>query len=106
MEKELTDREARIAYDIGMHASDEALKTFSRILETAPTELSIAANIVANANLQWRLKATIEAFSTHADPQFKESIEKAQKAMEASEGPKFAAMAAAGAKKFGFSPRS
>jgi hypothetical protein len=102
--EKLTDSDSRVVYDIGIHAADQALEALTRVLETAPSALHIAASVIADARLLWRMNAAIDAFTTNVDPKFAENIKKAQEIMEETDGPKYAAWAAAQAKKMGLTP--
>ena len=98
--EKLSAADARIAFDLGVHASNQAMEIVGRVMKTAPTDIAGAIACVAIARLRWQLNNLVDAYTTNADPEFKRAVEDAQKIME-KDSPKFADWAAAKAKEYG-----
>lgn len=85
-----------VAYDLGMHAAEQALETLARILNTAPDGPTFhMAVAVAHAQLEWKLGAMDDEMDA-VSPGFKQLVEGAKKVIADTSGKEFAEWAKKG----------
>jgi hypothetical protein len=70
----LSDEDFNIAYDLGMHAARETMRTIIRIAETAPkSSLKLLATQIAHAWVEWHLEVIDEQMDT-VSPGYKQRV--------------------------------